>query len=355
MKWLKGLPFAVAGAPWIRRVHSPSPDGLTTVLYHGFFFNGESKVRARERLRRQLHWLRRTYNPLTLDQFNEAMVTRQFPARSLLVTADDAKLDLLEVHEEFRAFDLPLAVFVCAGWTAQANERGADDLLARVVATLEWYAGPDVSLTLGKGSCTVLIGRSHRSATIDRILESPHYYEPHMEELLACIERQTSVAQQRKVCSWSELASLGAQGVQFGSHSVSHIRLAPASDVRLRFEVNEAKRLIDEKLAPCSSFAYPFGDRGTSDERTTTVLRTAGMTSAHMTHAGFASKATPAFHLPRFALPERHMSNAEFRGRVRGGGVGLHRLKNALQSVTQLTPTHRINRPYVNTTDFSPL
>jgi peptidoglycan/xylan/chitin deacetylase (PgdA/CDA1 family) len=345
----------VAGAPWVKRLHSPSPDGLTTVLYHGFFFAGESKLRARERLRRQLHWLRSAYTPLTLDQFNEAVITRHFPPRSLLVTADDAKLDLLEVHEEFRAFDLPLAVFVCAGWTAQANEPGADDLLARVVATLEWYAGPDMSLTLGKELRTVMIGRSHRSATIDQILGSPCYYKPHLEELLACLTRLAGEIRPRKICSWSELASLGARGVQFGSHSVSHIRLAPASNMRVRFEVYEAKRLIDQLLAPCTSFAYPFGDHGTSNERTTAVLRAAGMTSAHMTHAGFATNTTPAFHLPRFALPERHMPNAEFRGRVRGGGVGLHRLKNALQSITPLIPARRNNRGQTHATDFSAL
>lgn len=345
MRALKGLPFAIAGAPWIKRTLSPSAGGLTTVLYHGFFFPGESKQRGRERLRRQLHWLSSSYNPLTLAQFNEMADTRQFPPRSLLVTADDGKIDLLEVQEEFRAFGLPLAVFVCAGWTAQANEPGADDLLARAVATLEWYAGPDLDVSLGNEHRTVRIGRAHRRGTIDQILGSPAYYMPHLEELLECIKRSAGVRRPRKICSWSELRSLGERGVQFGSHSVSHIRLAQASNVRLRFEVTESKRLIDQELAPCSSFAYPFGDNGTSNERTTAALQAAGLTTAHMTHPGFASITTPALHLPRIALPERHMSDAEYKGRVRGGGIVLRKLRNAIDAQWPFRGTRPSARP----------
>lgn len=330
MNILKGLPFVIAGAPLVRRMVPRPANGLPVVLYHGFFFAGDSKRRARDRLRRQLDWLRSAYNPLTLAQFSEAVSTGQFPPRSLLVTVDDAKVDLLEVHDEFHAFDVPLAVFVCAGWTAQVSEPEPDDMLARVVTTLEWYSGPDVALTLGNESRTVMIGRAHRSASIDQILTSLPYYQPHLEQLLEALKLPTDVRRPRKVCTWPELVSLGQRGVQFGSHSVSHIWMAPTSDVRLQFEVHEAKRLIDQKLALCTSFAYPFGVDGTADERTTSALKAAGLSTAFMTHPGFASSATPTFHLPRLALPERHMTDAEYRSRVRGNGMILSRLKNAL-------------------------
>lgn len=312
------------------RVLSTSADGLTTVLYHGFFFGGEPRLRSRDRLRRQLDWLRRKYNPLTLDEYQRAVAVDELPPRSVLVTADDAKVDLLEAHDEFRAFDVPLAVYVCAGWTTQASALEADGLLARVVTTIEWYAGPDAAVPVGNESRIVMLGRSHRSATIDQLLASRDYYEPHLEEILGHIQQIAGASRPSTICSWAELSSLRDRGVQFGSHSVSHIRLSPASDIRLNFEVTEAKRLIDGRLRLCSSFAYPFGVDGTCDERTTAVLKTAGMTTAFMTHPGFASKGMSAFQLPRFALPERHMTQAEYRGRVRGGGVALRRLKNIL-------------------------
>lgn len=331
MNTLKGIAYAMAGAPLVRRMFSVAPTGLTTVLYHGFFFDGEPKQQARDRLRRQLQWLQSAYNPLTLEQYHQALANGVMPARALLVTADDAMVDLLEVHEEFHAFGVPLTVYVCTGWTAQASELEPDGLLARVVTTIEWYTGPDVALSIGKESRPVMIGRSHRSATIDQILASRCYFQPHLEELLAQVQQNADAPSPPAICTWAELVSLRESGVQFGSHSVSHIRLAPASDVRLQFEVNEAKRLIDHKLAPCSSFAYPFGIEGTCDERTTAVVQSAGLTTAFMTHPGFAPSTAPPFRLPRFALPERRMTDAEYRGRVRGGGLVLRRIKDVLR------------------------
>lgn len=330
MNTLTGLAYALAGAPLAQRLFAVEPNGLTTVLYHRFFFDGEPKQRSRERLRRQLQWLRSAYNPLTLEQFHRALTAGVLPARALLVTADDAMVDLLDVHEEFRAAGVPLTVYVCTGWTAQASELEPDGLLARVVTTIEWYTGPDVALSIGKESRQIMIGRSHRSATVDQILASRGYYQPHLEELLAQVQQNADAPGPPAICTWPELVSLRESGVQFGAHSVSHIRLAPASDTRLQFEVAEAKRLIDRKLAPCSSFAYPFGIEGTCDERTTAVVQSAGLTTAFMTHPGFAPSTAPAFHLPRFALPERPMTDGEYRGRVRGGGLLLRRLKDVL-------------------------
>ena len=55
------------------------------------------------------------------------------------------------------------------------------------------------------------------------------------------------------------------------------------------------------------------------------------MKTAFMTHPGFALQGDPLLHLPRFALPERPMTDAEYRGRVRGGGMALLNIKNALR------------------------
>ena len=315
----------------MRRLFPVRTAALTTVLYHGFCFDEEPRQRARDRLRRQLDWLRETYRPLTLERCHQALADGAFPPRALLVTADDAKIDLLEMHEEFVAFGVPLCVFVCAGWTAQASDVEADGLLARAVATLEWYSGPEAVLSIGEQSRKVAIGGTSRSATIDEILAAPHEFLPHLEELLTRVAQAGRAPTRRTICSWPELVSLRERGVQFGSHSVSHIRLASASDVRLQFEIGEAKRLIECKLAPCASFAYPFGTEGTWNERTTAAVRAAGTTTAFLTHPGFAAADSDARHLPRFALPERAMSDAEYRGRVGAAGVALRAIKHSLR------------------------
>ncbi len=331
MSSIKDLAFAIAGMPLTRRFLPVREGALTTVLYHGFFFDDEPRQRARDRLRRQLEWLSKAYRPLTLEQCQQALAAGAYPPRALLVTADDAKIDLLEMHEEFVAFGVPLCIFVCAGWTAQASGIDADGLLARTVATLEWYAGPEAVVSIGAPSRKLAIGASRRGETIDQILAAPDEFLPHLPELLTRVAQLGRAPTRRTICSWPELVALRERGAQFGSHSVSHIRLAAASDLRLRFEVGEARRLIERKLAPCASFAYPFGTEGTFDARTTAALRAAGTNAAFLTHPGFAAADTDALHLPRFALPERAMSNAEYRGRVGGAGIALRAIKRGLQ------------------------
>ncbi len=225
------------------------------------------------------------------------------------------------MHDEFVAFEVPLTVFVCAGWTAQASKADADGLLASLATTLEWYAGPDIVVVVGEEMREVAVGTASRRATIDQILASPAYYLPHLGELLSEIDEAACISAPGTICSWSELAGLRERGARFGSHSVSHVRLAAVSDIRLNFEINEAKRLIEHKLAPCETFAYPFGTEDTFDDRTTAALRAAGTTMAFMTHPGFTGRSSDAFHLPRFVLPDAPMSGAEYRGRVGGAGV----------------------------------
>jgi len=327
---LVGPAFALAGTPWMKKIFIGGSGGLTTLLYHGFFFNGEDKSHALDRLRRQLEWLRRNYQPLTLGEFLECLASGKVPPKSLLVTADDAKLDVMDVHEEFAAFGIPLTIFVCAGWTSQASALDSDGLLACVVATLEWYAGPALDLSIG--GHPLVVSRSSRETAIDQILASKSSYAPHLAGLLdQLIRAQDSTKKQRNVCSWTELQGLRDAGVQFGSHSVSHIRMAPASDVRLSFEILESKRLMERKLAHCSAFAYPFGTEDTCSPRTTALLESAGVGAAFMTNPGFITASSPALGLPRFALPERPMSDREFRGRVRGGSLTLRQLRRWLR------------------------
>ena len=329
---LTGLAFAVAGAPLVRKVFASGADtGLTTVLYHRFFFGGEPEQAGRERLRRQLGWLRDNYEILSLDDFNKAVQARCFPKRALFITVDDAKTDLLKVCEDFKSFGVPITVYVCAGWTAQTSAIEPGGLWARAVTDIEWYDGPEFEITLGSQSRALKIGRAVRAATIDELLNSRASIEPHLEELISRVEAMNKKGGAHVICSWDELKTLQREGIAFGSHSVGHIKLAAASDVRLNFAIREAKRLIEFQLGPCTSFAYPFGVAGTFDRRTAAIIEDAGFSSAFLTHPGFAQPGDDPFHLPRFALPDRHMTGGEFRGRVRGAGVMLRRLKNAVR------------------------
>ena len=107
-------------------------NNLTTILYHRFFFGEEPVERSRDRLKRQCEWLRKRFTAQSLESATRALETGHHPQRPLLVTIDDAKIEILRIVDIFAEFDLPISVFVCVGWCAKEG-LDEDSLLARLV------------------------------------------------------------------------------------------------------------------------------------------------------------------------------------------------------------------------------
>ncbi len=58
---------------------------------------------------------------------------------------------------------------------------------------------------------------------------------------------------------WPEVLQLAREGMEIGSHSVDHARLPELPPARLRGELAQSKRALEERLrAPVEVFAYPF-------------------------------------------------------------------------------------------------
>jgi peptidoglycan/xylan/chitin deacetylase (PgdA/CDA1 family) len=331
MSNLKNLALRVgATRPALGLFGVPSERGLSTILFHQFFFGDEPRSKARDRLRRQLDWLGQRYSPIGLGQVGEVLEQGTSTKPPLLVTIDDALLDVLEVAEDFRSAEIPVALFVCTGWTAQATPDDSDSLLARVIAEIEWYDGPDTSLKFHGDRREVVLARTRRAASIDSLLATRDEIGEHLPELAERLAAIQPMRRPSRVCSWQQLTRLKDFGIELGSHSVTHIRMAPASGVRRAFEFKESKRLLEQKFGQCTAFAYPFGEPDVVDSTTSADLSDAGYELAFLTHGEFSDRRTSRLHVPRFALPDRDMPMSEFRARVGGGGIPWQRLKAML-------------------------
>jgi len=84
-------------------------DNLTTILFHRFFFAEEPESRSLDRLKRQCEWLRGRFTALSLDKASDVLQTGQATTRPLLITIDDAKIEILRVANIFVEFELPIA------------------------------------------------------------------------------------------------------------------------------------------------------------------------------------------------------------------------------------------------------
>src|SRR6476620_6727864 len=181
----KGVVLAASASIGAPCLFLPAGPAATVLLGHSFFVPGESKRNSIDRLRRQLEWLRRAYNPISVPQLLQQLEEGTVPDRAVVVTTDDALLDVYEVSKEFKTFGVPLAVFVCVGWV-QSEGESAPDRLIEAVTAIHWYNGPDSKVDLGNGLSFELT-ESKKAANIDRILKERGSIEPYLWTLCAKI------------------------------------------------------------------------------------------------------------------------------------------------------------------------
>ena len=101
--------------------------------------------------------------------------------------------------------------------------------------------------------------------------------------------------------TWDELRGIAADGVEIGSHTVSHPHLTRLSDGELDSELGDSRARLEEELGRrCRFFAYPYGEH---DERVQAATRRAGYEAAFALAAG-ADRDNP-YALPRVDLYRR--------------------------------------------------
>ena len=94
----------------------------------------------------------------------------------------------------------------------------------------------------------------------------------------------------------------GHEEITIGGHTVNHVIMTLCSDDKLRVEIEECRRKLEEITGePIRSFAYPAGQ---CDARGPEYLREIGYLLAATTEARFVAPATNPFLVPRFCVPD---------------------------------------------------
>ena len=87
--------------------------------------------------------------------------------------------------------------------------------------------------------------------------------------------------------NWDEVRQLAREGVEIGSHAVSHSRLTECSDEQLMNELRGSKEEIESQLGgPVFSFSYPHGRW---NDRVNSALEKAGYTFVTSVGSGLQS------------------------------------------------------------------
>jgi peptidoglycan/xylan/chitin deacetylase (PgdA/CDA1 family) len=113
-------------------------------------------------------------------------------------------------------------------------------------------------------------------------------------------ERLAAAPHEMKTLDWDGLRDLGSQGVEIGSHTMTHPHLPRLGDAELERELVSSRLELEDELGRlCRFLAYPFGDE---NGRVREAARRAGYEAsfALVAHAsGFSPYAIPRVDIYR--------------------------------------------------------
>jgi len=137
----------------------------------------------------------------------------------------------------------------------------------------------------------------------------------------------------------AELREMQENGMEIGSHTVNHVRLTEADDVRLMRELTDSKATLEDLLGSAvNSFAYPYG---AWNAHCAEAVKLAGYSAACTTRTGWAVRDNNPFLLRRLTVFNSDTVNTLARKLVYGsndvswsaiGRYGLSRIHQCVQS-----------------------
>jgi peptidoglycan/xylan/chitin deacetylase (PgdA/CDA1 family) len=103
-----------------------------------------------------------------------------------------------------------------------------------------------------------------------------------------------------KMLTWDQIRRMGANGIEFGGHTVTHPFLSRMTRDQATWEVSECKRRIESELhEPVNYFAYPNGREEDFCNWSKELLHHAGYHAAVSTLWGMNYRTTDRMELRR--------------------------------------------------------
>jgi peptidoglycan/xylan/chitin deacetylase (PgdA/CDA1 family) len=131
----------------------------------------------------------------------------------------------------------------------------------------------------------------------------------------------------RDCLTWTELKELRSNGIQIGSHTVTHPELALMDPAGIDDEIGRSKQTIEDKIgAPVKSFSYPYAFPEANRTLVALLAQTLekyGYENGVSTILGTARRNNNRFFIPR--IPVNTWDDLRFfRAKLEGGYDWLH-------------------------------
>jgi peptidoglycan/xylan/chitin deacetylase (PgdA/CDA1 family) len=249
------------------------------VTYHRFSTDECGPATSGRAFEEQLNYLSTHYRVLPLSQIATGLGTGKLPAASAAITIDDGYHDAYEIaFPILRRLGMPATFFVATGFVERNTWLWTDKLRfltqltnSRVIDTV--VADRSIRLELN-GQASRLAAASNVNSALKRIPDEEK------DAAITRIARSLGVDLPAKPppefgpVTWEQLLEMQSNGIDIGSHTVTHPILTKVTNERLAEELLQSRSLLQSKLGQnVDLFCYP---NGSYDRRVRNAVADAG-------------------------------------------------------------------------------
>jgi peptidoglycan/xylan/chitin deacetylase (PgdA/CDA1 family) len=277
--------------PALRRLHDRGRTPVLILAYHRIATVADPQSypldlglisATRDEFDSQMRAVREFANPVSLDTIAAAVTHgRTLPERAVAVTFDDGFRDTFEVaFPILERHGVPATVFVSTD-LIESNEpfwfEFTAHLMLRVPPRVITFEECPEGLPAGDDPAA----RRDSIGTLHRLLKScanarrRALVEAWRVRFADFIDAQADDLS--RPIGKAQILEMSRNGIEFGSHTVSHPNLALAATDVIERELRDSKAYLERLLArPVRALAYPFGTPDTYDARALASARACG-------------------------------------------------------------------------------
>lgn len=320
------LAARVLGLPFPSRLRQ-NRGALRILAYHrivarpwdDFPFDEDLISAAPQAFHAQMSWVKRHFEVVSFRDLQQCEVEgRAWPRRALIVTFDDGYRDnFCAAFPILRELNLPATIFLSTGHIGESKLFWWDAIAwCFKAATRDCVSFPEI------GEKIPLQSKAQKRAAMGAVLGwAKNAPEAARRDFIANLPSQLDVEMPQNLAakmhlSWDEVREMARNGIEFGSHTVTHPILRRVDAAQLRREVRDSKIRIETEIgAPVLAFAYPAGTRARRDEAARAMVEECGYRYAVAYDEGVEAR-PDRFQMPRLHV-DRDQSLALFRANLR--------------------------------------
>lgn len=208
----------------------------------------------------EVKFCKKYFSLINFEQLKNALegITK-LPSNPLIITFDDGYRDnYVYTFPILKKYDVPATIFLTVDYI------GTDRIF--------WW--DEVSYYMKKsGYC--------QKADVDQVLRSLKIVSN--KERIRRIKELKNKARielniDRQVLNWEEIREMRNNGIEFGSHTMTHPVLSQLENKEeLKYELRESKRIIEDRLGKnVIAFSYPVGGENSFNEKINKNIKEAG-------------------------------------------------------------------------------